>query len=259
MTPATLHALLRSVHIAAGFTGLVVFWIPLIARKGSAAHRAWGRAFAVCAGVVIVTALLACAWLLVDPAGFAGPDAADSPTERWRLRFFGTMLGALGIFTLPPLVLAVRVVTTRSSPERLVRPWVRGLAALPALAGIGLLGFALSWWRAEGPTALGGVAAALGLVGLRATADLVRFLADPFPLETSWLTRHMEFTLTCGIAFHTAFSVFGLTRLLPGLFSGPVQIVAWLLPAAVGLPVMGLWIRAVRRGSAGAPSRSGGE
>lgn len=250
---ASLHALLRTVHIAAGFTGLVVFWLPLLVRKGGAAHRGWGKAFGLCAGVVIVTALVSCAWLLIDPVGFAGAEAADTPAERWVLRFFGGMLGTLGLFTLPPLVLAVRVL--RARPEAFVRPWVCVLAALPALAGVGLLAFAFAWWRDEGPTALGGVAVALGLVGFYASGDLARFLADPFPTPTSRLTRHMEFTLTCGIAFHTAFSVFGLSRLFPGTFSGPAQIVAWLLPAAVGLPAMGLWIRRVRAGGRRDPDR----
>lgn len=257
MPPVQVHALLRSVHIAAGVAGLVVFWAPLLLRKGGAAHRAWGRAFAVCAWVVILTALVACAWLLVDPVGFAGSEAAATAAGRWRLAFFGVLLGALGIFTLPALVLSVRVITMRSDAARLVRPWVRALADMPALAGLGLLGFALCWWRDEGPTALGGVTAVLGLVGIRATVDLRRFLADPFPCPTSWLTRHMEFTLTCGIAFHTAFSVFGLTRLFPRLSSGPLQIVAWLLPAALGIPVMGLWIRAVRRVPAGSRPADG--
>lgn len=247
MIPSSAHDLLRAIHIAAGVTGLVVFWIPLLVRKGSPPHRAWGRAFVICAGVVVVTALLACGWLLVDPAGFAGAEAAATPADRWRLCFFGLLLGALGIFTLPPLVLAVRVIAGPADAARFARPWVRTLAALPAIAGTALLGFALSWWHDQGHSALGAIAAVLGLVGIRASADLARFLADPFPLPTSRLTRHMEFTLTCGIAFHTAFSVFGLTRLLPGLFSGPLEIVAWLLPTAVGLPAMGLWIRAVRR------------
>ena len=243
---ASFHALLRTLHIGAGALTLVLFWIPLVARKGSLPHRVAGRAFVAAAALATATALVSCAWLVADPAGFAGSMAAATPADRWRLRFFGALLGGLACYTIPPLVLAVAVVRSRARPEGLATLAVRALALLPAAAGSGLVLFAAAWVGAAGPSLEALAAVAVGILGLKATRDLRRFLARPAPTPREWRARHVEFTLTCGIAFHTAFSVFGLSRLFPGIFSGPWQVVAWLLPAAAGLPVMAVWMRRER-------------
>lgn len=243
---ATFHALLRTLHIGAGAVTLVLFWIPLAARKGSLVHRAAGWGFMTAAAFSTATALVSCLWLVADPVGFAGGAAAASPADRWWLRFFGALLGALACYTIPPLVLAVVVVRSRARPEALTTLAIRALALVPAAAGSGLVLFAAAWVGAAGPSLEALAAAAVGTLGLKATRDLRRFLARPALSPLEWRVRHVEFTLTCGIAFHTAFSVFGLSRIFPGVFAGPWQVVAWLLPAAVGLPVMAVWMRRER-------------
>ncbi len=252
---AEFHALLRTAHIGAGIAGLVCFWLAVAARKGSLPHRLAGRTFVAAAAVAIATALVSCVWLVADPIGFAGGVAAATVADRWWLRFFGALLGTLACYTIPPLVLMVAVVRTRANPDRLAGAPFAALARLPATAGGALVAFGLSWMAAAGVSAAALAAAAVGLLGLKATRDLVRFLARPAPTPWEWRARHVEYTLTCGIAFHTAFSVFGLSRLFPGVFAGPAQVVAWLLPAAVGLPAMGLWMRRVRAGGRGPRDR----
>jgi uncharacterized membrane protein len=42
-----IHQLLVYLHIAAGIVALIVFWIPSLARKGSASHKSAGRWFAL--------------------------------------------------------------------------------------------------------------------------------------------------------------------------------------------------------------------
>ena len=252
---AEFHALLRTAHIGAGIAGLVCFWLAVAARKGSLPHRLAGGTFVAAAAVAIATALVSCVWLVADPIGFAGGVAAATVADRWWLRFFGALLGTLACYTIPPLVLMVAVVRTRANPDRLAGAPFAALARLPATAGGALVAFGLSWMAAAGVSAAALAAAAVGLLGLKATRDLVRFLARPAPTPWEWRARHVEYTLTCGIAFHTAFSVFGLSRLFPGVFAGPAQVVAWLLPAAVGLPAMGLWMRRVRAGARGPRDR----
>ncbi len=38
------HAVVLA-HIVTGSVGLVAFWVPVLAKKGGAAHRAWGKVF----------------------------------------------------------------------------------------------------------------------------------------------------------------------------------------------------------------------
>jgi hypothetical protein len=52
---------LIAVHILFGAVGLLSFWIPVFSRKGSPAHRLWGRIFARCilvaGGIAILLSL----------------------------------------------------------------------------------------------------------------------------------------------------------------------------------------------------------
>ena len=49
------------------------------------------------------------------------------------------------------------------------------------------------------------------------------------------------------IAFHTAFAVFGASRLLDYSLNGPLAFLPWVLPAAIGLPAIHFWTRHYRR------------
>ena len=44
---------LRWIHVAAGFTGLVAFWIPIFTRKGGGNHVLYGKVFKYCAYFVL--------------------------------------------------------------------------------------------------------------------------------------------------------------------------------------------------------------
>lgn len=62
-----------------------------------------------------------------------------------------------------------------------------------------------------------------------------------------WKLEHLNALLGCGIAFHTAFAVCGINRILPLDLPGTWQVVPWILPAAIGLPAGVLLTRYYRR------------
>ena len=55
--------------------------------------------------------------------------------------------------------------------------------------------------------------------------------------------------LGAGIAFHTAFIVFGARQWFGlQLFGGPLLgLLPWVLPSAIGIPTISIWIRSYRR------------
>ena len=53
--------------------------------------------------------------------------------------------------------------------------------------------------------------------------------------------------LGAGIAFHTAFIVFGAQRLWPYEMAEPLAIVSWLLATIVGTPAIVVWTRHFQR------------
>ena len=65
----------------------------------------------------------------------------------------------------------------------------------------------------------------------------------------------MGATLGAGIAFHTAFAVFGMRRFVDLSNAGLLSILPWVLPAAIGIPATSLWQRHYRRKFGEAPVR----
>ncbi|MCE2540754.1 MAG: DUF2306 domain-containing protein, partial [Acidobacteria bacterium] len=57
-----------------------------------------------------------------------------------------------------------------------------------------------------------------------------------------------------GIAFHTAFIVFGAQRVWAYELAGPLAIVPWILPTVVGIPAIVVWTRYYRRKFGPAPA-----
>jgi hypothetical protein len=244
---SSFHGWLRASHIGAGFLGLGVFWLPLLVRKGGRLHVVCGWAFVGCAAVVIATALVVCGWRLIDPIGFFGPDDQPSPDRAvefaHRVRLFAAFLGAVAVYTLVPLVLAVRVVRTRWDPDRLEGPGIRLLIWSEAGVSVGLVVYASALLVTDQGTGLAAIVLAVGFFGLGAAWWHLRFVARPRSRPMFWWYKHMEFMLTTGIGFHTAFAVFGLKSWLGALGTGPWAMVPWVLPSAVGIPAVWLWVR----------------
>ncbi len=61
---------IRVLHIAAGFTALALFWLPMVARKGGRVHRRAGWVYVVAMGVVAATAVVVCGARIL----FDGPE-----------------------------------------------------------------------------------------------------------------------------------------------------------------------------------------
>src|SRR5262245_26870602 len=250
MSAATLHDILRWLHIVPGFLGLAIMWIPLVARKGGRAHLAAGKVFVICAWIVGVSALIACAWGLIDPASFAGFDGAPAETvERLSgmYRFLLSFLGFLAASLLCAAYLGVRVIRTRHHSERLDSLPARGMIALVLATALGL------WTYAGIRTVTAGfewslmvhiVLGALGVIG--AQGDW-KFLKNPRPTPMAWWYKHMECMLGCCIGFVTAFLVFGASRFTREYLQGPWRLLPWILPAAIGLPLTYRWIGYYRR------------
>ncbi|MFO0810805.1 MAG: hypothetical protein U0746_19415 [Gemmataceae bacterium] len=234
---STIHGWLRLMHVVPGFVGLAAFWVPIFSAKGGRWHVVFGKAFGVCALIVIVSALTSSLWMLLDPVGFSGGHEPGGD-----LQFVGILLGTLAYFTLVALVLSLWAVWTRRTPERLAAGWVRTL-----IAGMGLVSLAL---MVEGSVRVSGdrmgtgaILLGLGVAGLRGAWKSYRQVTASHPPRMHWWYLHMEHMLTTGIAFHTAFTVFGLGRLAGNYLTGPWQLVPWLLPSAIGIPATVFWVR----------------
>ncbi|WP_395943501.1 DUF2306 domain-containing protein [Brevundimonas sp.] len=171
-------------HITAGFVAVVVGFVPLLTRKGSRAHRLWGRAF-----VALMATLLACAWVMTA-------------------LHFNTYFLALSATASLTLFSGVRVLGRKRpdiQAEDRARPldWIATLGAL----GIGVWVLTLiALDRSDGPPV---VSAALAYGALSVAAwDLWRFSRPrdwPFSPDL-WRYEHLAKMLSAHAAVLSAFS-----------------------------------------------------
>ena len=253
----TLHLVLRYSHIVAGFLGLALFWIPVFAAKGGRLHLRAGRAFVWCATFVGLTGLGTSAWALIDVDSFLGRTLESIP-ERSRpyvleqARFLFAILGYLSLLVLSGLWFAVRAVRTKQSHEALREPILFVFQSAVIAASLALVTFGainlLAGYRGEHllPKAATGkywVPVVLGVLGLLGVQGDLGYVLRPRPTRMAWWYKHMENMIGVGIAFHTAFLVFGANRLIGFQLPGAWALLPWVVPSAIGIPATHLWVR----------------
>ena len=225
------------VHVAAGFVGLAAFWIPVFSRKGGRVHVRAGGVFAWCAYVVTVSAVIMVAGRL-GSYRYMGISVADQPESYG----FSVLLGYLGVVTFVMVRQGMRVLATRKAPETLRTPLHEALAWASMSGSVIAIGFGLAVWSDISPVLL-----AMSPIGLFTGRRMLRLMRDPGGQRMGWFYSHLASMLGAGIAFHTAFIVFGAQRLWPYEIEGPLAIVPWILPTVVGVPAIVIWSRRYRR------------
>ena len=232
-----LFSVLIGIHVATGFVGLAAFWVPVFARKGGRVHVRAGRVYAYCAYVVTLSAVTASAGRILSYK-FQGIGFADQPGPYCMAIF----LGYLGVVTFAMVRQALRVVATRRAPERLGTPFHKALGWASIAGSVTIIAVALGMWSDNSPILLG-----LSPIGLFTGRGMLRLIRNPHADRKGWFYSHLGSMLGSGIAFHTAFLVFGAQRLWAYDLAGPISFVPWLLPTIIGIPAIVLWTRHYRR------------
>jgi len=228
---------LRWTHIVAGSLGLIAFWVPVLTRKGGDTHKKYGRVFKWSAYAVVASAGMAVIVhiLVARSEGHAIADAADG----YGFLFF---LGYLAVVTGIIVRHGLAVLEHKRDITEMGRPLDRGLAWVAIAASLALIGFALYYDPGNKIVLL-----ALSPIGLGTGFGILKAIRGGRPERTPWIHEHLEAMLGAGIAYHTAFAVFGASRLFDIGLTGPIAIVPWILPAAIGIPGTAIWTRKYRK------------
>ncbi|WP_419942047.1 hypothetical protein [Candidatus Palauibacter sp.] len=137
---------------------------------------------------------------------------------------------------------ALRVVATRRAPETLRTPFHEALGWASIAGSVTVIAYALGLWSDIPPILLG-----LSPIGLFTGRGMLRLMRTPGSERMGWFYSHMGSMLGGGIAFHTAFAVFGAPRLWAYEIAGPLAVVPWILPTVIGIPAIVIWTRYYRR------------
>lgn len=229
--------LLRFVHVAAGAIGLIAFWIPVFSSKGARTHVRFGKIFVRAAYVALGAAALALALRLID-LNQRNVSISDAP----QMYEFVVFLGYLTLVTWVTVRHGMAVLRHKGTPEALRTLSHIGLAWTAIAASVGIVSYALIL---NPPSAI--VLYALSPIGIATGIGNLRYINASTPSRRAWWYEHLGAMLGAGVAFHTAFAVFGMTRLFDIGLTGWVSAVPWVLPTAVGIPAIAIWTRHFRR------------
>jgi hypothetical protein len=231
------HALIN-VHIATGAVGLVAFWVPVIAKKGSFWHRRAGQVFTVCMLVAGAAAVLMSICTVVDPMGthpqllthevFSNPAVVRA--------VFGWMMLGLAILTLNLAWYGWQCVRHKRN-QAAQRGWIN--LALQAATFVAATNAAWQGFLIGTPLMLG-----MSIVGWATVGTNLYFLYHPKPAPNAWLKEHIKALVGTGISVYTAFFAFGAVRTFPALALHPVL---WAIPLTVGLGLIVYHQRKVSR------------
>jgi len=247
----------RLSHVIAGLIGICVFWIPVFAAKGGRLHVCFGRLFTWCACYAGATGLLLSCWAIVHPPSFFGDPGlqstrdADLPYQVENARFLYSITGFVALMVLAGTWFGVRLARTRGDHTRLRSPPLLAMLGTLGLWSLGLIGYGAHSLVAShagahllAPAAAGRywISIVLGIVGVYGVLGDLRYILRPPATRWAWRYRHMECMLGAGIGFHAAASFFIAKELLHVRLGGAAQLAPMLLPVAVGVPVMWVWI-----------------
>ncbi len=229
--------ILRWVHVAAGFTGLAAFWVPVFTAKGGPRHRLFGRVFKTCAWLVLGAAA-------VSICLHIGEGLADGQTPSTAPNTFAFLvfLAYLTLVTFVVLRHGLQVLQHKQGLQGMNRWTDRWLARLAIASSVGLIVYALYF---DPPVKI--VLFALSPIGFAGGFGILKAIRGGQPERMAWFYEHLSAMLATGIAFHTAFAVFGSSRIFSLQTEGFAAVVPWILPALVGIPAISLWTRHYRR------------
>ena len=208
-------------HIATGAVGLVIFWVPVIGRKGGRTHRGLGRLFVRCLIATGISATGMSLCTLYDPVATHPQLALDPELMRG---LFGWMMLYLSVLTIS-LAWHGLVTIHRKTTHDAHRGWFS--IGLQCAAILVALNCALQGCLIGQPLMMG-----IAVVGVASGITNLHFIYRTRPSRMAYLKEHVKALVGAGISVYTAFMTFGLARLLPSHAFNPA---IWAVPMAIRL------------------------
>lgn len=221
-------------HVTAGLTGLIAFWVPIAAKKGAMIHRRWGR---ICCYGFVGAGALAVVMALIS---LYGPEQRI-PSITDRVLFdglFGWMMLYLGLLTIGFADYGLAVV--KHARDRLE---LRGARYQIVIAAVLASAANCFWYGLQIGEVLMMAVAVLGLTAMSVQEAYI-WRAKP-PTPRSYIGEHFRALIGMGISAYTAFMSVGLIRLIPEHVFNPL---IWALPSTVGVSlIIGFSLKAKRK------------
>ncbi len=208
-------------HIAAGFIALVLFWVQAAGRKAGPRHRLLGQYYQRLMWTVVLSAVVLCVIRIAQ----------------------GNIVGALflmflALITAKPLWIGTKVLGLRTKSQRATNlAWYNKVALAFNLVIVITGGAMLMYGLKSTSQSFAVLMMIFGGLGLSNTPDLIATLKSMrSEAAVDWMKEHIVSMGTSGIAAHTAFLVFGASRILPSAVTqSSWSFIPWVAPSVVGV------------------------
>lgn len=220
-------------HISIGVLGIIAFWVPIFARKGGVNHVRFGKIFKYSAYFI-----LSMASLLVFLRFGQYWSAGQRPWVDVNDYGFSLFLLYLAYTTFSAVSYGTGVLQHKRQPEKLNTPARRAIA----FGGISFSMFVVLYALLFRPSSMI-ILLALSPIGFLGGIGQLRYMKSTLISKHQWLYEHLGSMIGGGIAYHTAFLVFGANRVLSQYLQGNIAVIPWVLPAIVGILASILWKR----------------
>ena len=204
--------ILLYLHIAAGFSSIILFWVPMLSKKGGNIHIASGKLYVYAMWAVVISAAILC--------------IENTLTGSTNSAIF---LGFISILTGAPLFYAINILKHKDTTDD-------AYAKRKFILDVILVCYAIAM-LIYGITLDTGTAKILmfifSILGLTTMPKVVRYLRKK-PSPYNWIQEHAIGMITTGIAAYTAFLVFGGSKFFGHWFTGYSSIILWTAPGVIG-------------------------
>ncbi|MEL6363689.1 MAG: hypothetical protein AAFR11_02480 [Pseudomonadota bacterium] len=216
-------------HITAGAPGLISFWGPMLTKKGSRRHSAWGKFFTV-SMLLTASFAVAMATLTIFAPMATHPQLADHPefSDPALVRgVFGWMMLYLAILTINLAWYGWSCIRNRADHAAHLKPLNAGLHGVLTAASLAcaVQGALIGQWMLIG----------ISIVGFATVVTNLRFMLMRAPGPKDWLLEHIKGIVGVGISVYTAFFAFGAVRIAPEWALTPAL---WSAPLVTGLAII---------------------
>ncbi|MCG7537541.1 hypothetical protein [Pseudoalteromonas sp. OOF1S-7] len=224
-----IHQFSLFIHIIVGSCTLLLFWAPVLAKKGGKVHNLSGKAYVYCMQLVALTGILCCALVLFDPVSIyqeAFEQAQNQAEFIQNAHGRASFLLMLSFLVLTSVVHGVRALKDKAPRQSLRRAdmMFNYLALLCSALYVAYLG------SQSGQV----LYLVFSVIGMLVAIKMMRYTFAQAVQPRQWVIEHLSAMIGSGIGVYTAFSAVGGRYLLVEILGEQAILMAWLAPSVVG-------------------------
>ncbi|TQV89251.1 hypothetical protein [Aliikangiella coralliicola] len=229
--PQLIHQIAFYIHVIAGSIALVVFWLPIFAKKGDKKHRRFGQLFVNGMYAVSISGVLMTLFVLVDPIGVRAPERNLDIEQAYNLayqnRVFAGFLLMLSILVFSNVKQSVLVLKVKAQRELLKTRFHIG-----TIIFLGMVGLVVGWIGFSEQLLLLQIFSVLSVLN---SIGMLHYIYKSNLKQREWIIAHLGNILGAGIGAYTAFFAFGGSRLFSEILTGNLQVIPWIAPGVIGV------------------------